>query len=158
MDQILPVSVAAGLAIAGALLITGYSVAAPVPHAGPQVQAELPATPAKSSPDEDLQVERRCIPADQMLGVFALDAEHLGGEILALGDGLQQAFADSWRKNVGLPAVPVTQVFAHVVPGQDGASIVDVVEIDENGCALSRTLLSMESWLEILKPLQSVEV
>lgn len=167
MKQIVPLSIAVGLAVAGALTLTGYSIAdaarQPVlqvaePYA--EFHQEPPPIPVRTrpSPSEELQVERSCIPADQILGVFALDVEHVGGEILALGDGLQQAFADSWRKTVGLPVVKVTQVFAHIVPAQDGTSVVDVAEIDQNGCALSRTVLSMDHWLEILKPLQGVEV
>jgi hypothetical protein len=169
MKQIVPLSIAAGLALGGALALTGYSFAeAARTVVLPPVDAsdwhEEPAptptstVPPAGDPRAERGVERSCIPADQILGVFALDVTHVGGEILALDDGLQQAFADSWRKSVGLPAVTVTQVFAHIVPGENGATVVDVVEIDQNGCALSRTLLSMDDWLEILKPLQSVEV
>jgi hypothetical protein len=166
MKQIVPLSVAAGLAVGGALALTGYSFAAasqavvlPPIDASEWHEEPAPAPARASAPalDRDLQVERACIPADQILGVFALDVTHVGGEILALDDGLQQAFADSWRKSVGMPGVKVTQVFAHIVPGED-ATVVDVVEIDQNGCALSRTLLSMDDWLEILKPLRSIEV
>jgi hypothetical protein len=169
MKQIIPLSVAAGLAVGGALALTGYSFAAAartvvLPPIDASEWHEEPAptptraVPPTNDPAGDPRIEGSCIPADQMLGVFALDVTHVGGEILALGDGLQQAFADSWRKTVGLPAVKVTQVFAHIVPADNGAAVVDVVEIDENGCALSRTLLSMDDWLEILKPLKSVEV
>jgi hypothetical protein len=168
MKQIIPLSIVAGLAVGGALVLTGYSFAAAsqaivLPPIDPGEWHEEPApTPARAVPPtrdpEDLNAERTCIPADQMLGIFALDVTHVGGQILALGDGLQQAFADSWRKSVGLPVVKVTQVFAHIVPSDDGAAVVDVVEIDQKGCALSRTLLSMDDWLEILKPLRSVEV
>jgi hypothetical protein len=166
MKQIVPLSVAAGLAVGGALALTGYSFAAasqtmvlPPIDASEWHEEPMPTPTRAVAPavEEDLQVERTCIPADQILGVFALDVTHVGGEILALDDGLQQAFADSWRKSVGLPGVKVTQVFAHIVPGE-GATVVDVVEIDQNGCALSRTLLSMDDWLEILKPLRTVEV
>jgi hypothetical protein len=169
MKQIVPLSIAAGLAVGSALALTGYSFAAATRAVAlPPIDAsewhEEPAPiptramPPANDPAKELQVERACIPADQILGVFALDVTHVGGEILALDNGLQQAFADSWRKTVGMPGVKVTQVYAHIVPGEDGATVVDVVEIDQNGCALSRTLLSMDDWLEILKPLRSVEV
>ena len=163
MKQIVPLGVAAALAVS-VLAIAGYSVANAAQSVvlAPLDAAEWHEEPAPTlvttDPSDDLQVERVCIPVDQILGVFALDVQHLGGEILALDDGLQQAFADSWRKTVGMPPTEVTQVFAHIVPGDDGATIVDVVEIAKNGCALSRTLLSMDHWLEILKPLRSVEV
>ena len=99
-----------------------------------------------------------CIAANHMLSVLALDVQHVGGEVLLLSGGLEQAFADSWRHAVGLPSVQVSQVFAHVVKQEDGNGVVDVIEIGSNGCALSRTLLAIDDWLFIMKPLESVEV
>jgi hypothetical protein len=99
-----------------------------------------------------------CMPAEQILGVFALDVEAVGGEILALSGGLEQEFADQWRLAVGIAPVDVSQVFAHVVPAEDGDAIVDVVELDGEGCALSRTLLSHDDWLDLLGAVRGVEV
>jgi len=99
-----------------------------------------------------------CMPAEQILGVFALDVEAVGGEILALSGGLEQDFADQWREAVGMTPVDVSQVYAHVVPAEDGDAIVDVVEVDAQGCALSRTLLSHTDWLELLGAVSGVEV
>jgi hypothetical protein len=99
-----------------------------------------------------------CMPAEQILGVFALDVEAVGGEILALSGGLEQDFADQWRAAVGMNPVDVSQVYAHVVPAEDGDAIVDVVEVDGEGCALSRTLLSHKDWLELLGAVSGVEV
>jgi len=99
-----------------------------------------------------------CMPAEQILGVFALDVEAVGGEILALSGGLEQDFADQWREAVGMTPVDVSQVYAHVVPAEDGDAVVDVVEVDSEGCALSRTLLSHSDWLELLGAVSGVEV
>jgi hypothetical protein len=99
-----------------------------------------------------------CMPVAKILGVFALDVEAVGGEILALSGGLEQEFADQWRLAVGMTPVDVSQVFAHVVPAEDGDAIVDVVEVDAEGCALSRTLLSHDDWVALLGAVSGVEV
>ena len=98
------------------------------------------------------------MPIGQILDIFALDLEAVGGEILALSGGLEQEFADQWRRAVGMSPVDVSQVFAHVVPGVDGDAIVDVVEVDTQGCALSRTLLSQSDWLDLLGIVQGIDV
>jgi hypothetical protein len=100
----------------------------------------------------------QCLPVDQILGIFAMDVEAVGGEILALTGGLEQEFADQWRLTVGASPVEVSQVFAHVVPSEGGEAVVDVVEVDAKGCALSRTLLSQSDWLVLLGAVQGVEV
>jgi hypothetical protein len=107
---------------------------------------------------EDAGAPESCMPVAQILGVFALDVEAVGGEILALSGGLEQAFADQWRLAVGISPIDVSQVYAHVVPAEDGDAIVDVVEVDAQGCALSRTLLSHNDWLELLGAVSGVEV
>jgi hypothetical protein len=99
-----------------------------------------------------------CLPVAQILGVFALDVEAVGGEILALSGGLEQEFADQWRRAVGASPVDVSQVLAHIVPAEDGGAIVDVVEVDAQGCALSRTLLSQTDWLALLGAVAGIEV
>jgi hypothetical protein len=106
----------------------------------------------------DAGASESCMPVAQILGVFALDVEAVGGEILALSGGLEQEFADQWRLTVGMTPVDVSQVYAHVVPAEDGDAIVDVVEVDGEGCALSRTLLSHNDWLELLGAIGGVEV
>jgi hypothetical protein len=107
---------------------------------------------------KDEGVAPKCLPAAQILGIFATDVEAVGGEILALSGGLEQEFADQWRQAVGASPVDVSQVFAHIVPTEDGEPIVDVVEVDANGCALSRTLLSQSDWLILLGAVEGVEV
>lgn len=99
-----------------------------------------------------------CMSAEQILAVFALDVEAVGGEIIALTGGFEQEFADQWRLAVDMTPVDVSQVYAHVVPAEDGDAIVDVVEVDNEGCALSRTLLSHNDWLELLGAVSGVEV
>jgi hypothetical protein len=122
----------------------------PTPVTGGQLFAEL-------GPDPDSSAEV-CMPVGQILDIFALDVEAVGGEILSLSGGLEQEFADQWRRAVGMSPVDVSQVYAHVVPGLDGDAIVDVVEVDAEGCALSRTLLSHADWLDLLGIVQGIDV
>jgi hypothetical protein len=92
-----------------------------------------------------------CVPAPEVLAIFAREIGMVGGEILTLSGRLQQDFADHWRQSAGLTTVDVSQVFAHFVPGQDGDAIVDVVEIDKKGCAASRTLLTGTEWVGLVQ-------
>ncbi|MCP4384012.1 MAG: hypothetical protein GY798_21825 [Hyphomicrobiales bacterium] len=73
------------------------------------------------------------------------EQQKVGGETVTLIDGLDQAFADEWRREAAMETVTVSAVFAHVI-GNGSDAIVDVVELDETGCAMSRTLLSGDDW------------
>ena len=99
-----------------------------------------------------------CVPAPQVLAIFAREIEMVGGEILTLPGQVQQDFADQWRQTAGLTTVDVSRVLAHFVPGQDGDAIVDVVEIDAKGCALSRTLLTGMEWVSLVQAARGPEV
>ena len=99
-----------------------------------------------------------CVPAPQVLAIFAREIELVGGEILTLSGRLQQEFADYWRQTAGLTTVNVSRVLAHFVPGQDGDAIVDVVEIDAKGCAVSRTLLTGMEWAGLVHAARGPEV
>lgn len=93
-----------------------------------------------------------CVTGDDVVGRLKADQARLGGETVMLADGLEQAFADAWRRQVNLGPVQVSSVLAHVFRGDDGAgATVDVVEIDAAGCAMSRTLLSGEDWTTLLR-------
>jgi hypothetical protein len=52
----------------------------------------------------------------------------------------------------------VSQILAHVVPGEGGDAIVDVVEIDAKGCAASRTLLTGMEWADLVRAARGPEV
>jgi hypothetical protein len=99
-----------------------------------------------------------CVSAARVLGIFAREIKIVGGEIQTLSGRLQQEFADQWRQAAGLAPVDVSQVFAHVVPSQDGDVIVDVVEIDTEGCALSRTLITGIEWGYLILAARELEV
>ena len=99
-----------------------------------------------------------CISADAVLIVLALDVEQVGGRIFMMSDGVQQDFSDYWRRLVGSAPAEVSVVLAHLVPGRGGEPIVDVVEIGNDGCALSRTLLSATDWLDLIEQSEGIEV
>jgi len=148
--------VAAGYAIAeraGTSLVI-YSVHAepstsPVDEGNLFTEAEATTTSASSG---------RCLPADKVLDILAVDAARFGGETFALTDGMQQEFSDRWRRSVGAETVPVSLVVAHVVPSPEGDTVVDVVEIGGDGCALSRTLLAGEDWDDLLRSARGIDV
>lgn len=99
-----------------------------------------------------------CMTAARVLGIFAREIEIVGGEIQTLSGRMQQDFADQWRQTTGLTPVDVSQVLAHVVPSQDGDAIVDVVEFDTEGCALSRTLITGIEWVDLIQAARRFEV
>jgi hypothetical protein len=99
-----------------------------------------------------------CVTAAGVLGIFAREIEIVGGEIQTLSGRLQQDFADQWRQTAGLAPVDVSQVFAHVVPSQVGDAVVDVVEFDTEGCALSRTLITGIEWVDLIEAARRLEV
>ena len=68
-----------------------------------------------------------------------------------LEDGLQQDFADEWRRETGVPKVGVSAVVAHLFDDGAGSGTADVVEFDLEGCAMSRTLLSGADWTGLLR-------
>lgn len=99
-----------------------------------------------------------CLTADRVMQNFALDIENVGGNIVLMTEGMEQDFADSWRSLAALDPVEVSLVIAHVIPDSGGDPIVDVVEIDGSGCALSRTLLTADDWMSLLDLARSIEV
>jgi len=122
----------------------------PAPVSGELLFAEAELPPGFNS--------ETCVLAVQVLDIFAREMEMVGGEVLTLSGRSQQDFADHWRLAVDMPSVAVSQVLAHVVPGEDGDTIVDVVEIDAEGCAASRTLITGMEWADLLQAARPPEV
>ena len=119
------------------------------------VTGELLFAEAELPPDFNSET---CVLAAQVLDIFAREMKMVGGEVLTLSGRFQQDFADHWRLAVDMPSVAVSQVLAHVVPGEDGDTIVDVVEIDAKGCAASRTLLTGMEWADLVQAARAPEV
>ena len=94
----------------------------------------------------------QCIKSEAIASAIAGDQASVGGKTFLLAGGLEQAFADMWRRESDVTPVKVSAVIAHMFKDPASAQIlVDVVEFDPRGCALSRTYLSGEEWTHILK-------
>ena len=93
-----------------------------------------------------------CVPVGTVARQMLLDQRKVGGRTLALTEGMDQAFADQWRQMAHMPQVTVRVVLAHGFPlGRTPADVmIDTVEFDEHGCAISRTLLKSTAWDAIL--------
>lgn len=98
-----------------------------------------------------------CLTDDDVVRRLNDEQRKVGGETVTLVDGLDQAFADEWRRQAALETVAVSAVFAHVI-GDGGDAIVDVVELDAKGCAMSRTLLTGDDWDYLLSRAAGREV
>jgi hypothetical protein len=112
--------------------------------------------PTPSPPSYDLVAEfgtkAECVPIGTVARQMLLDEHRVGGRTLALTDGIDQAFADQWRRMAHAAPVKVKVVLAHGFTVGEAASdvVIDTVEFDEHGCAISRTLLRGTAWDTIL--------
>jgi hypothetical protein len=119
--------------------------------AGDEAAANLPAIPAMG---EALVIGANpgtCLTDEQIVSTMEADKAIYGGELIMLTDGLEQAFADAWRREVDVERVKVSTVIIHSLPTEDAGRLADVVEFDEAGCALSRTMLSGDDFAMILE-------
>jgi len=106
----------------------------------------------------DTQPGPRCYDKDAVLAYFDGDRAQIGGELVTLEAGFDQDFADIWRSETSLAPVAISGVFAHVFPTAGGGNMVDVVELGDGGCAISRTLLTEDEWNQILVRAAGVSV
>ncbi len=90
-----------------------------------------------------------CVTDDEVIRRLQAERDKLGGETIMLAGGLEQAFADEWRRQTESAPVKVSAVLAHVLPEGD-VGFVDVVEIGVDGCALSRTIITGDDWRFLL--------
>ena len=93
-----------------------------------------------------------CHSVGQVTNSLQADQATMGGKTVALTDGLEQAFSDAWRLRTDLPPVHVSLVVGHAFadPGT-GDILVDTIEFSDQGCAMSRTILTVDAWNAILK-------
>jgi hypothetical protein len=76
---------------------------------------------------------------------------HRGGETIALVNGANQIFADTWRGLAGLAPVPVSMVLAQGFKTSEAGRFVELVEFDRHRCAITRTTLSGDMWNAIMR-------
>ncbi len=96
-----------------------------------------------------------CVSDTEVIRQLNADRDQFGGETVKLEKGLDQDFADEWRSDTGSKPVTVSAIFAHVFGADD--TMVDVVEIDGHGCALSRTLLTGDDFELLLARVSGLE-
>jgi hypothetical protein len=94
----------------------------------------------------------RCLAPEKVLQRLEADRDAIGGKVVMLADGLQQSFSDAWRVKAHVVPVRVSSVVAHLFSDASGSEWnADVIEIDANGCAMSRTLVPGEIWNGLLE-------
>jgi hypothetical protein len=112
-------------------------------------------TPASPSYDliQQFAEKSECLAFTTVARQMLLDQGVHGGRMVAFTNGMEQAFADEWRHLAHLAPVKVRLVLAHGFAVGDTPSdvVVDTVEFDANGCAISRTLLTSAAWNSILQ-------
>lgn len=134
---------------------------APLAHKGdqipePNMRRHLPTSVPAG--DNSKTFGGTCPTADDVFAAFLLDIENVGGEVVIMAEGVQQDFADSWRSLTAETRVEISLVMAHLIPDAGGDPIVDLVEIDGEGCLHSRTLMTEADWLALINLAHSVEV
>lgn len=147
-------------------MIAGVLGAALLASAGVVAAANLTDEPSTSAVTHDeafispviatdlfrAEKSKDCMSGDAVVARFEGEVSTAGGRVFVLADGLEQAFADAWRYQADVGPVAVSSVVAHLFKAPDGAGyMVDVVEIDGAGCAMSRTILSGGDWNMLLK-------
>ena len=100
-----------------------------------------------------------CVSAQKVIDRLQADRKTMGGKTVMLADGLQQSFADAWRREAHVPSVKVSSVVAHLFSDETGTDWnADVIEFDAGGCAMSRTLVPGDIWNALLKAAIGVQV
>lgn len=103
--------------------------------------------------------DKACLSRDDVVSQLSGEAKHYGGQVVVLEDGLEQSFADQWRREAHVPTVKVSSVVAHLFGDRhEGDWSADVIEFDPQGCAMSRTMVPGDVWNDILKGAVGVEV
>lgn len=91
-----------------------------------------------------------CMNRDAVVSAFFSDQQEFGGQTVEILPGRDQAFADHWRDQTGVNKVDVTGVVGHMF-NDAGEWTIDVVEFDQRGCAMSRTLLPATVWTDLVE-------
>jgi hypothetical protein len=99
-----------------------------------------------------------CFAEEDVLAWLDRERSQIGGEAVTLERGFDQDFSDVWRNETSLAPVTVSGVYAHIFANASGFEMVDVVELGQDGCAISRTLLSGEEWRALLTRAAGVSV
>ena len=143
MRSTIKIAIASVLAIATSTGVYGLALADDI-------------VPTPTPPSFDLVSEfgtkSECVPFTTVARQMLRDERKVGGHTIAMTHGMDQAFADHWREMAHMPTVKVNVVLAHGYPvgDRDSDVVVDTVEFDDHGCAITRTLLKSAAWDAIL--------
>jgi len=91
-----------------------------------------------------------CMDRDHVVNVFLNDQAEFGGQTVEIVPGRDQAFADAWRETTGVSKVKISGVVGHMFQ-DNGDWTIDVVEFDDSGCAMTRTLLPAATWTDLVE-------
>jgi hypothetical protein len=93
-----------------------------------------------------------CVTPGSYMDAFKENKPPAGGKTIALTGGIEQAFSNAWRRHEGLEPISVALVvgYAYANPRDDNI-MVDTIEFGTDGCAVSRTLLSGDAWLALIR-------
>jgi len=82
------------------------------------------------------------------------------GRVQLLAGDLPQAFADVWRRHLHLPKVPVSSVVGQPLnlASLGGGDAVDVTEFGADGCAITRTIMPLAIWMDLIRTASGVSV
>jgi hypothetical protein len=104
-------------------------------------------------PVETIDPTDKCVEPDAVMLQFRSEALALGGTALAMDSALDQRFSDEWRRRVHASLVPVGLILVHAFtdPRDNETTVVDTVEFDVDGCAMSRTMMPLGAWSTLVK-------
>ena len=136
------------IALAAACVVGAFGVAA----RADDVQSLLIDLPLPQ-PVETVDPADNCVDPDAVMLQFRSEAQALGGKAVAMDAALDQEFSDEWRRRVHESPVSVGLILMHVFPDPRDSDeiVVDTVEFDLDGCAMSRTMMPLGAWSTLLK-------
>jgi hypothetical protein len=113
--------------------------------------AEFPAPVASTELFVDQAALDPCMSRQSVVDIFLAEQKSIGGRVVAVDQDREQALAEQWRKAAGAAPVEVSAIVGHIYFDRDATEwMVDVVEFDRAGCAMTRTLLPGDLWAELL--------
>ena len=124
----------------------------------PGAERMLLPTPAAGVDLFTVDSDSACMTDAEILAHLDQDRAQIGGEMIMLSEGFDQAFTDAWRQTVDAEPASVSAVYAHVFGNEEQGFVFDVVEVDPSGCALSRTLMSGDEWDYLINQAVGVSV
>ena len=104
-------------------------------------------------PVETIDPTDICVEPDAVMLQVRSEALALGGRAVAMDAALDQQFSDEWRRRVHADPVPVGLILVHAFPDPRDREeiVVDTVEFDVEGCAMSRTMMPLGAWSTLVK-------